>query len=123
MPYTIGDDEARRLVVVAVRGADEAKTVAAMVAEARERSASRGWNILYDVRDALPDGVSSAELFWMPRKLDALRRPEARRTRVALLHLARHAELARFWEATFTNVGLQARAFEDEAAALDWLAA
>lgn len=121
MDFGIQADDARRLVVVTVSGSFDAKSVAGMVSRARELAVARRWGILYDMRAALPGGMGSAELYWMPRRLPALQAAEAARIRVAVLYPPDHAGLAEFWETTFRNANLQARAFAEESAALDWL--
>ncbi|MGZ5080668.1 MAG: STAS/SEC14 domain-containing protein [Usitatibacter sp.] len=107
--------------MVTVEGGFDAKAAFEMVSRARELSAARGWNILYDMKAAVPGDMSHGQLFWMPRKLPALREPSAAKFRVAVVHASPHAALAEFWESAFRNAGLQARAFEDESAAIDWL--
>jgi hypothetical protein len=125
MPHTIRIDESRRVVVVGVTGAVDVEMAKPMVAAARAAAASRGFDILYDYRGAVPGDIKPADLFWFPRKAPELTEPEARRMRVAALHLPlpAHRELIQFWETAFNNLGLPARAFEDEAEAYSWLAA
>jgi hypothetical protein len=121
MPFDVQADEARRLVVVPVRGTHDAKSVLEMVTVARETALARGWNILYDMRAAQPGDMTSAELYWLPRRVPALGRPEAARMRVAVVHLPQHAALADYWETTFRNASLRVKAFTEESAAVDWL--
>ena len=120
MSHEVRADEGRRLVLAVAGGRLEAEEVARMVSGARELAAARGWNILYDLRAVQP-GAMLADLFWLPRRLPALTAPGAGRTLIACLHTPQFADLARYWETTFRNAGLQARAFEDEAAAVAWL--
>ena len=122
-PYTIEVDETRRLVTVTVTGVVDVSVAKPMVAAARGAAGPRNFNILYDFRTAIPGDVKNTDLFWIPRTLPGLQEPSARQLRVALLHRAAQRSLAQFWETTFTNVGLQARAFEDDAAAFAWLGA
>ena len=115
-------DGALQLVVVTAQGKLGSSEVAEMVTRARELSAGRGWNILYDMSGAAVEGINSGELYWMPRKLPALREGSGK-VRVALLYPPKYHELARFWENAFRNAGLQAKAFETREEALKWLRA
>ncbi len=47
---------------------------------------------------------------------------EARRVRVAMVHARDECAIVSFWETVFRNVGFTARAFSDEALAIEWLA-
>ena len=121
MAFDVQAEEARRLVVVTVKGTYDGKSVLEMVTAAREAATARGWNILYDMTRATPGDMTSAELYWLPRRVPVLGAPEAGRIRVAVVHSPAHAALAEYWETTFRNTGLQARAFSEDAAAVAWL--
>ena len=114
-------DHGLRAVVVTVEGAVDAAGVAALVGEARDKSAGHGYGIVYDLTGASLGNISIADIFWLPRTLPALKSPTAKRTRVALVHPADKAEFARFWETAFMNAGLEARAFTDRAEAGSWV--
>jgi len=120
--FKISLDGERRVVNVVLTGIIDVSTAPVMVTEARSVATESGFNILYDFRNAVPGDVKNTDVFWFPRNIPALTKPDAGRTRTALLHEPPARELAHFWETTFRNVGLQARAFEDEAAAYAWLA-
>jgi len=60
-------------------------------------------------------------VFWFPRQHPSLQSAGAATVRVATLHDEKFAAMATFWENAFRNAGLQAHAFTDEAAALQWL--
>jgi hypothetical protein len=121
MPYSIRIDAERRVVFVVVSGVFDAELAPQMTTEARKAAAASGFNLLYDIRSAVPGNLENADVFWWPRNIPALRSPEARRVRAAVLHGPPHRAFVQFWETAFRNVGLQARGFEDEAAALRWL--
>ena len=121
MSYDVQPDEARRLVIVTVRGTFDGKSLGEMVTAARVTASARGWHILYDMSAAKPGELGSADLYWMPRRVPALGVPEAARIRVAVIHPPDYAALANYWETTFRNTGLQAQAFTEKSAALDWL--
>ena len=120
MPHEVRIDAARRIVVATLQGAANRGEIIEMVTGARAAAAASGFNILYDMRGSVP-AVSSGELFWMPRQIDALRSPDAGKVRVAGLSLPEHLDGARIWETMFRNAGLQAQAFTEEAAAVAWL--
>jgi len=122
LPYSISVDERRHLVIVVVEGVVDAGVAMPMVTEARNQAAGRGFNILYNFHAAVPGDIKAGDVFWFPRRIPALATAAARRTRIALLYPAAQGEFARFWETTFQNAGLNARAFEEEGAALAWLA-
>jgi hypothetical protein len=119
--YSIVIDEGRRLVRVVVSEIFKAETAPRMSTEARRAAVERGFNILYDVRVACDEELKRSDVFWWPRRIDALKAPEARRIRAAVLHLGKHRDIVAFLETVYRNVGLQACGFEDEAAALGWL--
>jgi hypothetical protein len=120
MPHEVKVDEALGIVVARFEGTTLRDEVMEMVLAARTAAAARGMNILYDMRMAKP-GISSGELFWLPREIPALREPMAGRVRVASLTSAEGMPIAKVWETVFRNAGLEALAFSDEAAAVAWL--
>lgn len=122
MTFRVEEDAALGLVRVTVEGVFEVPEIDAMVGQARELASAHRWNTLYDMRSARPGRMGPGDVFWMPRELPALRGAEALGVRVATLHPAELAPIADFWENSFRNMGLQARAFLDEPQALAWLA-
>jgi hypothetical protein len=121
MPFRVDEDAALRIVRVTLQGVFDKPEIEKMVTSAREASGKNGWNILYDMRGAEPGKMSPAEVFWFPRQHPSLQAASAATVRVASLHQPKHSTVATFWENAFRNAGLQARAFTDEAAALQWL--
>ena len=121
MPFRVEEDPARRIVRVTLQGVFDKPEIEKMVTRAREVSASKGWHILYDMRDAEPGKMSPAEVFWFPRQHPSLQTAAAATVRVATIYDEKFAAMATFWENAFRNAGLQARAFTDEAEALQWL--
>lgn len=121
MTFRVTEDDDRRLVRVTLEGTYDKAEIVAMVGEARKASAARKWPILYDLRGARPGAMGAADVFWMPRQHPALRAPDASMTRVAVVYPSEKGDLASFWENTFRNAGLRARAFTQEDAALEWL--
>jgi hypothetical protein len=104
-----------------VRGRFGASDLEPLIVASRGMAVARGWNILWDMREAEPGDISGAQLFWLPRRNPALTDPAASRIRGACLYPPAFAAFARQWETSFRNIGLQARAFEDEAEAVAWL--
>ena len=121
MPHTIRVDEGRNLVIVEATGAVAAAAAEPMVSEARAAAGIHGFNILYDFRAATPGDIKTGDVFWFPRRIPALAKPEARRVRIALVYPPAHEEFARFWETTSQNAGLRSRAFASETEAVAWL--
>ena len=121
MVFRVEEDEVRRLVRVTMEGVFDKDEVAAMVGRAREISTARRWNILYDMRSATRGRMGPGDVFWLPRQHPALRGADVANVRVATLHTPALGEAALFWENAFRNAGLQARAFTEEAPALEWL--
>ena len=121
MPFRVEEDPARRIVRVTLQGVFDKPEIEKMVTSAREASAKQGWNILYDMRGAEPGKMWPAEVFWFPRQHPSLQTAGAATVRVAAIHDEKFAAMATFWENAFRNAGLQACAFTDEAAALQWL--
>ena len=123
MPYEIAVDTTHQLVRVLVSGVFDAEEAPRMATDARRIAAEHSLQkILYDVRVARAGKLENSDLFWLPRNVPALRDPKAPRVRVATLFAEPQRPLIEFWENAFRNVGLSARGFRDEDAALDWLA-
>jgi hypothetical protein len=110
MAYEVLAEPALGIVRVRMAGKYEATEVAEMVTRARQEAALNGWNILYDMRAANPEGMAPADVFWLPRRVPSLRSPEVAKVRVATLHLPEMQGIAQFWENTFRNAGILARA-------------
>lgn len=123
MPYEVQLDPARRLVVVTITGAVHAQDVGAAVMQAREQAVRHDYDLLYDMRAAQLGDISMSDLFFMPRRLEVLKTSTAGQHRVAVAYPVGQEKFARFWETTFANAGLQARAFTELEAAYRWLAA
>jgi hypothetical protein len=123
VPYEITVDTARGLVRVLVSGVFDAEEAPRMTTDARRIAAEhRLHRILYDVRVARAGRLENSDLFWLPRNVPALKDPKAPRVRVATLFVEPQRPIVEFWENAFRNLGLSARGFQDEDAALDWLA-
>ena len=123
MPHEITVDTAHQLVRVLVSGVFDAEEAPRMTTDARRLAAEHGLHrILYDVRVARAGKLENSDLFWLARNVPALKDPKAPRVRVATLFAEPQCALIEFWENAFRNVGLSARGFRDEDAALDWLA-
>jgi hypothetical protein len=123
VPYTITIDTMQRVVRVLVSGIFDAEVAPRMSAEARANAAQSGLNILYDMRQASCGKLENSDIFWLPRTVPALKDPNAPRVRVATVFVVAQRPLVEFWETAFRNVGLTARAFEDEKDAIGWLTA
>jgi hypothetical protein len=121
LPYTVRTDAAQRVVRVDVSGKFDAAEAPRMTTDARAAAAQSGFNVLYDIREARAGKLENTDLFWLPRNVPALKDPKASRVRVATLFVECQRSIVEFWETAFRNVGLNARGFEDEAAAIAWL--
>jgi hypothetical protein len=122
MPFVVSADEARRVVIVTVTGEVDAALTKAMVTEARALANPKGFNLLYDLRGATPRNIEKPDVFWFARSLGPQPGQAAWRLRIAALHMPTQRDFMHFWETAFNNVGLAAKAFEDEAEAFAWLA-
>ena len=123
MPYEITVDTARELVRVLVSGVFDAEEAPRMSTDARRIASEHQLHrILYDVRVARAGKLENSDLFWLPRNVPALKDPKAPRVRVATLFVEPQRPIVEFWENAFRNLGLSARGFLEEDAALDWLA-
>ena len=122
MPYEITVDTAHRLIRVLVSGVFDAEDAPRMTTDARTIAAEHGFHrILYDVRVARAGKLESSDLFWLPRNVPVLKDPKAARIKVATVYVESQRPIVEFWENAFRNVGLSARGFLTETAALDWL--
>jgi hypothetical protein len=123
VPYEITVDTARELVRVLVSGVFDAEEAPRMSTDARRIASEHQLHrILYDVRVARAGKLENSDLFWLPRNVPALKDPRAPRVRVATLFVEPQRPIVEFWENAFRNLGLSARGFLEEDAALDWLA-
>ena len=109
------------MVRVDVSGMFNAEEAPRMTTDARRAAAESGFNVLYDIREARAGKLENADLFWLPRNVPALKDPKAARVRVATVFVDCQRPVVEFWETAFRNVGLKARAFEDEEGAIAWL--
>lgn len=122
MPYEISVDQARQLVRVLVSGVFDAEEAPRMATAARAKAAEHAFHkVLYDVRTARAGKIENSDLFWLPRNVPILKDPQAARIRVATLFVEAQRPIVEFWENAFRNVGLSARGFQSEEAALAWL--
>ena len=121
LPYTVTVDTAKRVVRVLVSGKFDAAEAPRMTTDARAAAAESGLNILYDIREARAGKLENADLFWLPRNVPVLKDPKASRVRVATVFVERQRSIVEFWENAFRNVGLNARGFLEEDAAIAWL--
>jgi hypothetical protein len=121
LPYSVKVDAEKRVVRVDVSGAFDAAEAPRMTTDARRAAAESGFHILYDIREARAGKLENADIFWLPRNVPALKDPKAARVRVATVYVECQRPIVEFWENAFRNVGLSARGFEDEDAAIEWL--
>jgi hypothetical protein len=121
LPYTVNVDTAKRVVRVLVSGKFDAAEAPQMATDARTAAAECGFNVLYDIREASAGKLDTQDLFWLPRKVPVLKEPGASRVRVATVFVEPQRSIVEFWENAFRNVGLNARGFLDEEAAIEWL--
>jgi len=122
VPYEITVDTEHHLVRVLVSGVFDAEEAPRMTTDARRiASEHQLQRILYDVRVARVGKLENSDLFWLPRNVPALKDPKAARVRVATVFVDCQRPVVEFWETAFRNVGLKARAFEDEEGAIAWL--
>ena len=119
--YTLRMDPQHRAVVVVLTGVVDAEIGIRVTTEARTEAARHNFNVLYDVRAADVSEVRNADVFWWARNIPELTTAEAKRIKAAVIHTPDQRQLAEFWQTTYRNMGLQARSFEDEAAAFGWL--
>jgi hypothetical protein len=123
VPYEISVDTTRKLVRVLVSGVFDAGEAPRMTTAARAKAAQNGFHkVLYDIRTARAGKIENSDLFWLPRTVPVLKDPQAARIRVATLFVEAQRPIVEFWENAFRNVGLSARGFQSEEAALAWLA-
>lgn len=122
MGYTLSLDVGRRIVKVVFASRCDNDEVTRAVTDARKAASSQVLGIVYDMRGCDPGGMTLADAFWLPRRHPAIRN-DGQKLRIAAIYPDHMEELARFWETTSRNIGLNATAFVDEDAALVWIAA
>ena len=121
MEFTVQIDSGCGVVRAVAVGALTRVGTQQMVAAARAAGRTHGgMPILYDLRGATPGQVGKSDIFWMARESPALRNGHAM-MRIATLFVAQHRATARFWEDSYRNAGIEARAFESEQEAIAWL--
>jgi hypothetical protein len=122
LDFTLRIDFSRGIVVVPVTGACDRNGMARMLAEARTASSVHdGLPIMYDMRGATPGDLQRADIFWLAHSAPALKDGAAAKVRVATVTPPGFRALARFWEDSFRNAGVDARAFESGDEATAWL--
>lgn len=114
-------DRERKRLVAEVTGEVDSDTTALIITTARKLAATHGCGLLYDLRNAIPT-LSVTSMFNMPRELEVLQSRGTAAIAAAIVYSEGPSEeSARFYETVSRNVGLNVRAFPDEAKANTWL--
>jgi len=121
LDFTVRIDNTKGIIVVPVTGACDRSGMVRMANEARVAAQSAGLPILYDMRAATPGELARADIFWLAQSLPAPRDGNAGRVRMATVYPPGFGALARFWEDSYNNVGIEARVFENGDEAVAWL--
>ena len=122
MNFSVRVDTAKGIVVVPALGACDRPSMVRMYEEARAAShAAGGLPILYDMRGATPGDLVRADIFWLAHAAPTLKDGSTSKVRVATIHPPGFAALARFWEDSFRNAGIEARTFDNGDEAVGWL--
>ena len=121
MDFTVRIDNTKGIVVVPVTGACDRDGMVRMAHEARLAAQSAGLPILYDMRAATPGELTRSDIFWLAQSLPVPRDGHAGRVRMATLYPPGFHALARFWEDSYNNVGIDARVFQSGDEAVAWL--
>lgn len=121
MDFTVRIDNTKGIVVVPVTGACDRDGMLRMASEARLAAQTAGLPILYDMRAATPGELARSDIFWLAQSLPVPRDGHAGRVRMATVYPPGFGALARFWEDSYNNVGIEARVFESGDEAVAWL--
>ena len=120
MEFKVHTDMQRGIISVTVTGVCTRTGTAQMMTAARAVAREARLPILYDLRGCSPGQLAKADIFWLARTVPAARNSSGR-IRVATLFPTEHDGTAQFWENSFRNAGIEARAFENETEAVGWL--
>ncbi len=118
--YSISYDEDHGVTRVELVGDLDRELGDKVITESRVAAAKSGSDLLYDVRRSTAK-VSLADWFFLPRRLDALKNPEARSRKVAVIVSSDDLADYRFYEDVASNAGLRFRVFLNEIEATGWL--
>ncbi|MBT8400692.1 MAG: hypothetical protein KJO98_09465 [Rhodothermia bacterium] len=118
--YSISYDQDHGVTRVKLVGDLDRELGDKVITESRVAAADTDSDLLYDVRDSSAN-VSLADWFFLPRRLDALKNPEARSRKVAVIVPSEDLADYRFYEDVARNAGLSFRVFLNEIEALGWL--
>lgn len=118
--YSISYDNDHGLTRVELTGDLDRDLGDKVITESRVAAAKTDSDLLYDVRRS-NSNVSLADWFFLPRRLDALKNPQARATKVAVIVASDDLADYRFYEDVARNAGLRFRVFLNEIEAIGWL--
>lgn len=118
--YSISYDNDHGLTRVELIGDLDRDLGDKVITESRLAAAKTDSDLLYDVRRSTSK-VSLADWFFLPRRLDALKNPEARARKVAVIVSSDDLADYRFYEDVARNAGLRFRVFLNEIEAIGWL--
>ncbi|HET7403651.1 MAG TPA: hypothetical protein VFJ62_17770 [Usitatibacter sp.] len=121
MDFTVRIDNTKGIVIVPVTGPCDRCGMVRMANEARAAAQSAGLPILYDMRAATPGDLARSDIFWLAQSMHVPRGGQAGRVRMATVYPPGFRALARFWEDSYNNVGIDARVFESGDEAIAWL--
>lgn len=118
--YSISYDKELGITRVELIGDLDRELGDKVITESRVAAAKTDSVLLYDVRQSTAK-VSLADWFFLPRRLDALKNPEARSRKVAVIVSSDDLADYRFYEDVARNAGLRFRVFLNEIEATGWL--
>jgi len=118
--YNLQQDDQLEIIRVIVHGELTKDTGYEIITAARIKAAETGYGILYDVRNVVHH-VSIADFFFLPRKLEALKKSPTRNARAAVVISPEITGEYHFYENVTENVGLVFKVFLDAEEAIAWL--
>ncbi len=119
--YKISFDPEHNITWVELTGDLDREIGDNVITESRLVASETDSDLLYDVRQSVAK-VSLADWFFLPRRLDTLKDPEAGSKKVAVVVSSQDLADYRFYEDVARNAGLQFKVFLNEIEALGWLA-
>ena len=117
--YDITIHDELRIVQVTAHGNIDKQFIKDCISNARLSAEEKGHNLLYDFSDTF-SSISIVDLYYLPREMNILNKPEARRIKIAELP-GKPRNLWEFYDTVAKNLGFIHMLFDYEADAIKWL--
>ncbi len=121
MRHVVEVDEVNCLIVIRVWGRVTIASIVPVALQERLLAQELGFGVIFDFRRAHFEIAYSEAFYWLDRHYNSVD-PSLKHVRTAHIASPSNLEFLQFLELSWSNRGARVRAFEEEAAAVKWLA-